>query len=332
MRRGPRLAARRRRARARRGGLGHAAPGAEPRLVGDRRRRRARRPACRSPRSGRERGEPRRARRALAGRRARPRQLHLRVRRGRRRRAGSSSTASSSAAPTASGRVRPRHRRPGRAAVRVRRRRLPGDVRRPGGDRAARRLCTTSRRRARSVTRRARPARRARATRPCSRASPRRAAALGLGLASVVNLFDLDAVVLGGCLRPLSPWLAADVARRSASACSRRMVGVRGPCVGDRRARRGPRCAALMLDVRAGRAVARRRAVRCPLGKRFPDHECSATSGVCCRPARGGGRQRSTPERTTKEVSTALEPFVHRVSREGIEQAGRRCSCCPATD
>jgi predicted NBD/HSP70 family sugar kinase len=34
---------------------------------------------------------------------------------------------------------------------------------------------------------------------------------LGLALASVVNLFDLDAVVLGGCFGPLSPWLAREV-------------------------------------------------------------------------------------------------------------------------
>jgi len=35
--------------------------------------------------------------------------------------------------------------------------------------------------------------------------------ALGIGLASAVNLFDVDAVVLGGCLGPLAPWLVADV-------------------------------------------------------------------------------------------------------------------------
>jgi predicted NBD/HSP70 family sugar kinase len=35
--------------------------------------------------------------------------------------------------------------------------------------------------------------------------------ALGIGLASAVNLFDVDAVVLGGCLGPLAPWLIADV-------------------------------------------------------------------------------------------------------------------------
>jgi predicted NBD/HSP70 family sugar kinase len=34
---------------------------------------------------------------------------------------------------------------------------------------------------------------------------------LGLALAAVVNLFDLDAVVLGGCFGPLFPWLAAEV-------------------------------------------------------------------------------------------------------------------------
>jgi predicted NBD/HSP70 family sugar kinase len=34
---------------------------------------------------------------------------------------------------------------------------------------------------------------------------------LGTALASVVNLFDLDAVVLGGCFGPLSPWLADGV-------------------------------------------------------------------------------------------------------------------------
>jgi predicted NBD/HSP70 family sugar kinase len=36
---------------------------------------------------------------------------------------------------------------------------------------------------------------------------------LGIGLASAVNLFDVDAVVLGGCFGPLFPWLADDVRR-----------------------------------------------------------------------------------------------------------------------
>jgi len=34
---------------------------------------------------------------------------------------------------------------------------------------------------------------------------------LGLGLGSVVNLFDVDLVVLGGCFGPLAPWLVDDV-------------------------------------------------------------------------------------------------------------------------
>jgi len=35
--------------------------------------------------------------------------------------------------------------------------------------------------------------------------------ALGLGLAAAVNMFDVDAVVLGGCFGPLAPWLEDDV-------------------------------------------------------------------------------------------------------------------------
>jgi predicted NBD/HSP70 family sugar kinase len=34
---------------------------------------------------------------------------------------------------------------------------------------------------------------------------------LGVGLASAVNLLDLDVVVLGGCFGPLSPWLSTEV-------------------------------------------------------------------------------------------------------------------------
>jgi len=36
---------------------------------------------------------------------------------------------------------------------------------------------------------------------------------LGIGLASAVNLFDVEAIVLGGCFGPLFPWLADDVRR-----------------------------------------------------------------------------------------------------------------------
>ena len=34
---------------------------------------------------------------------------------------------------------------------------------------------------------------------------------LGVGVASAVNLLDVDAVVLAGCLGPLSPWLEDEV-------------------------------------------------------------------------------------------------------------------------
>lgn len=34
---------------------------------------------------------------------------------------------------------------------------------------------------------------------------------LGVGLASAVNLFDVDAIVLGGCFGPLAPWLEDEV-------------------------------------------------------------------------------------------------------------------------
>jgi predicted NBD/HSP70 family sugar kinase len=39
---------------------------------------------------------------------------------------------------------------------------------------------------------------------------------LGSALASTLNLFDLDAVVLGGCFGPLAPWLLAHVKRELA--------------------------------------------------------------------------------------------------------------------
>ena len=85
---------------------------------------------------------------------------------------------------------------------------------------------------------------------------------LGIALASAVNLFDLDAVVLGGCFGPLSPWLVESV-RRSLrdrvlsaewSACE-----VRASALGELAAVRG--AAALILrDVLAAPwSVAERR-------------------------------------------------------------------------
>ncbi len=52
---------------------------------------------------------------------------------------------------------------------------------------------------------------------------------LGLGLASAVNMFDVDVVVLGGCFGPLAPWLGGR--RASCVAKARALVrldGLRG--------------------------------------------------------------------------------------------------------
>jgi len=64
--------------------------------------------------------------------------------------------------------------------------------------------------RTRSIT--AELVRRARLSDPAVLAALREAGeSLGRGLASAVNLLDLDVVVLGGCFGPLSPWLAVEV-------------------------------------------------------------------------------------------------------------------------
>lgn len=46
---------------------------------------------------------------------------------------------------------------------------------------------------------------------PVLRALEQAGQSLGVALASAVNLFDVEAVVLGGCYGPLSPWLADSV-------------------------------------------------------------------------------------------------------------------------
>ncbi len=71
-------------------------------------------------------------------------------------------------------------------------------------------ICEDDKRRARNVTREL--VRRAEQGDAAVIASLAEAGgALGIGLASAVNLFDVDAVVLGGCLGPLAPWLVDDV-------------------------------------------------------------------------------------------------------------------------
>jgi predicted NBD/HSP70 family sugar kinase len=72
--------------------------------------------------------------------------------------------------------------------------------------------------------------------------------ALGDALASVVNLFDLDAVVLGGCFGPLSPWLVGAVEealRRRVLSAEWSTCEVYASALGELAAVRG--AAALML-------------------------------------------------------------------------------------
>ena len=71
---------------------------------------------------------------------------------------------------------------------------------------------------------------------------------LGLALASVVNLFDLDVVVLGGCFGPLSSWLAQEVEtalRSRVLAAEWSTCELRPSAIGELAAVRG--AAALML-------------------------------------------------------------------------------------
>lgn len=76
---------------------------------------------------------------------------------------------------------------------------------------------------------------------------------LGLALASVVNLFDLDGVVLGGGLGPLAPWLADNVGN---ALLGRVLAAEWSPCevrpsaIGELAAARG--AAALMLRALLG--------------------------------------------------------------------------------
>ncbi len=65
---------------------------------------------------------------------------------------------------------------------------------------------------------------------------------LGIGLASAVNLFDVDAIILGGCLGALTPWLADDVRtllRERVLSSAWSMCEVRASELGDEAAVRG---------------------------------------------------------------------------------------------
>ena len=197
---------------------------AEPRLARRAGRGRAR-GAARAPRPRRERVEPRRARRALDGRCGRDRRLRLRLRRDRRRWRRRPRRPALPRRARFRRRVRPRVGRPRRAPLRLREPRLRRDGRRVRRRSPARRASRSVGARRSSLT-----VELVRAPRTASSASSRalRDAGrwLGIALASTFNLLDLEAVVLGGCFGPLSPWLVDEVRADARGALARGALGV----------------------------------------------------------------------------------------------------------
>ena len=129
---------------------------------------------------------------------------------------------------------------------------------------------------------------------------------LGIGLASAVNLFDVDVVVLGGCFGPLAPWLADDVSavlgeRVLSSAWSG--CEVRASEFGEGAAVRGAAALTLTSVLAEPWLVAERAGTR--HGKGFLTMRVRRRPRVCWSFAG------AAPERTTKEVSAALELLVH---------------------
>jgi predicted NBD/HSP70 family sugar kinase len=85
-------------------------------------------------------------------------------------------------------------------------------------------------------------------------------ATLGLALASAVNLFDLEAVVLGGCFDPLAPWLAPGVERalrRHVLAAEWSVCELRPSTIGELAAVRGAAALTLRGVLAAPWSVAR---------------------------------------------------------------------------
>lgn len=91
---------------------------------------------------------------------------------------------------------------------------------------------------------------------------------LGTALGSAINLFDLDAVVLGGCFGPLAPWLVDDVAealREHLLSAELSPCEVRTSTFGEDAALRGAAALTLREVLAAPRIVAERR-TRVPAG------------------------------------------------------------------
>ena len=127
---------------------------------------------------------------------------------------------------------------------------------------------------------------------------------LGSGLASAVNLFDVEAVVLGGCFGPLAPWLV-DAVR---DALARRVLSaawspceVRASAFGEGAAVRG----AAALDC-APSWPSPGSSLRGDPGARRRESDMSARRpiGVCCF-CRTAEAARGLSERPAKEVRTS---------------------------
>lgn len=116
---------------------------------------------------------------------------------------------------------------------------------------------------------------------------------LGVGLSSAVNLFDLDAVVLGGCFGPLAPWLADEVRaalRARVLSAEWSACDVLPSAVGELAAVRGAAALILREVVASPWTVAGR------LGRPFADTSSSSTSHRMRREeVRRSGSQTAVP-------------------------------------
>ena len=263
--------------------------------------------------------------------------------------------------------VRPRVGRPRGTPLRVRKPRLRRDARRPGGDRARGRCLAVDGPLAEPHGR-ARPPRRERRPRASCGASPRPAAGSGIALASTVNVLDVEAVVLGGCFGPLSPWLVADVREDARGALARgpvRTCEVLSSAFGDGAAVRGAAALTLHRGTRPSRGSSPSAGLRprvCRVGDVDVRAESDAGAGgrwriarslagldaafepprrtvVAC--ARVGRRQRCTRRRTDvkKFIISLASSLLVAVERRGqrprsrrassqVRDEARRASCC----
>ncbi len=139
---------------------------------------------------------------------------------------------------------------------------------------------------------------------------------LGIGLASAVNLLDVDMIVLGGCLGPLAPWLEDDVRavlRERVLSSAWSTCEVRASEFGDEAAVRGAAALTLRSVLAEPWLVGERHGIA---WKSFLDMSFRQRPGVCCFRRQAGGDW-SMSERATKEVSAAFEQLVPTRSKAG---------------